>query len=331
MNDFLSTDEIEALFAQASEGNLPVSAAEVGADRKHAGRRTRWLRTVDFTRPTKFSTDQERQLRRLLDSFCALSSQRVMAEHRLPLELEVIDVQQLTWSNAVRLLPEGSVYCTIDTAPHEARMLFSTELPLMCTALEGLLGGDAAMGVKDRALTDIDLILVRRLTRTLVEALSQMFFDQAEITLALSDVELLPERVQVAAGSEPTLALIMEARMHKAAVTAALLVPYAAIAPASAAFSHRDEEVSQHDPGAVRAVRHGLQRVDVTLRTEVADAVLTLEEVLALAPGDVLRLDGEAGDPVTIFADRTPLHHGVAGRSGVRRAVQVTGRVEEEE
>lgn len=323
MNDFLDPSQIEALFARASEGNLPMEAPPAGA--KGGGRRTRWLRTVDFTRPTKFSTDQERRLRRLLDGFCATSAQRVHGEHRLPLELEVIDVQQLTWANAFKLLPESSVFCTLDTAPHEGRMLLSAELPLMVTAVEGLLGGDAAGAIKDRPLTDIDLILVRRLVRTLVESLSGIWFDLAELTVSLAEVDSLAERVQVAAGSEPTLMLTMEGRLHRGTGTMALLVPYAAIAPAAAAFSQREEEGGHRDPEAARAVRAGLERVDVTVRAEVADTHLTLEEILALAPGDLIRLDAPADAPVTLYADRTPIMEARGGRWGTRRAVQITG------
>lgn len=322
MNDFLSPDEIDALFARASEGNLPMQAEQASGSR---GKRTRWLRTVDFTRPTKFSTDQERRLRRLLDHFCGTGAQRVMAEHRLPIELEVIDVQQLTWSNAFKLLPDASVHCMIETAPHEARLLWSTELPLMLASLEGLTGGDAADTVKDRELTDIDLLLVRRLVRTLVETLSGIWFDQAEVTLSLAEVTTLAERVQVAAGSEPTLALTMEARLHKVSSTCALLIPYAAIAPAATAFSQRDEEVVQRDARSMAAVREGLERVDITLRAEVADTVLTLEQVLALRPGDVVELDGSPGGEVVLFADRTPVHRAKAGRHERHRAVQILG------
>ncbi len=249
-------------------------------------------------------------------------------EHRLPLSLEVIDVQQLTWADAFKLLPDQSVFCTLETAPHDGRMLLSAELPLMITAVEGLLGGDAMAPIKDRALTDIDLLLTRRLARTLAETLSGIWFDLAEMTIALGDVTTLAERVQVAAGSEPTLMLTMEARLHRASNTMALLVPFASIAPATVAFSHREDDAAAHDPDALRAVRDGLQRVDVTLRAEVADTHLTLEEILALAPGDLIRLDATTETPMRLWADRTPVHLGKAGRWGTRRAVQVTGPAE---
>ena len=49
--------------------------------------------------------------------------------------------------------------------------------------------------------------------------------------------------------------------------------------------------------------------------------------MLALQPGDVLPLDAPADAGVTLFADKVPVHRAKPGRSGSRRAVQVTDRV----
>lgn len=316
---FLSPDQIEKLFERASDGNLPVEADVVAG----AGRRARWLRTVDFTRPSKFSADQERRLRRALDAFCGLVTTRLVAEHRLQIDIEVIDVQQLTWSNAFGGLPDGSVFGTVETAPHEGRMMLAAQVPLLLVALERLMGGTAER-VDERALTDIDLMLVRRLMGTLVDTLSTVWFDLSETTLAVGDIDTQPELVQVAAGSEPTLALTMEARLERVSSSLVLLVPYAAIAPVANAFSRREDDGRVVDPASAAAVRDGLGRVDVGLRAEVAQTTLTLDQVLALQPGDTVRLDGGATPgEVVVYADRTPVLRGRAGRSGTRRAVQV--------
>lgn len=324
MNDVLSPDEIEKLFERAAEGNLPMETDRAAT----GGRRARWLRTVDFTRPTKFSTDQERGLRRLLDSFCQSVTTRLVAEHRLGVEFEIIDVQQLTWANAFAMLPDQSVHATIAAQPHDGRMLLSAERSLLCTALEGLLGGNAEEPVPDRDLSDLDLILVRRFVNTLIELMSGAWFDLAEVTLATERIDTQAETVQVAPGSEPTLVLTMEARLHRVSATVALLVPYATVAPVGAAFTRRDEDEGRKDERSIRALRAGLERVDVSLRAEVADTTMSLEEILALRPGDVIALDGRAGDDVTLWVDRVPVHHGRPGRHSGRRAVQLTRPVE---
>jgi flagellar motor switch protein FliM len=325
MSGFLDSNEIEKLFARASEGTLP-SAGEQQA--QNAGRRARWLRTVDFTRPTKFSTDQERRMRRAMDLFTERAATRLLAEHRTPIEMEVIDAGQFTWANAFAQVPDASVLITMDTAPHEGRLLLTAELPIVLVALERMLGGRPETAPRDRELTDIDLMVVNRLFSTIVEALSSVLFDTAEMHLELAAVDTQHETVQVASGAEPTLALTLEVRLDGLSNTMTLLVPYASIAPVAGAFSRRDEEAPPRDERTAAAVTHGLSLVDVTLRAEVADTNLTLEQILALAPGDLVRLDADADAEITLYADRTPVHRARGGRSGNRRAVQITTPVE---
>jgi flagellar motor switch protein FliM len=128
--------------------------------------------------------------------------------------------------------------------------------------------------------------------------------------------------------SEPTLALTMEARMDRDSATLALLLPYSAIAPVAHRFSSRDDVGATDDESQSAAVREAVGRVEMTVRAEVAAVDLPIEQVLALQPGDVLRLDARADEGVTLFADAVPMHRAMPGRSGGRRAVQVARRLE---
>jgi len=321
MSGFLDNSEIEQMFARASDGQTPIE------NEVRRGKRARWLRTVDFTRPTKFSTDQERRIRRTLDTFCERVPTRMAAEHRTLFEMEVIDVVQYTWADAFSLVPEGCVYMTLETDPHPGRMLLTAELPVVLLALNRMLGG-TDKNLKERELTDIDLMVVERLFSTVVAEMSQAFFDIAQMTFGISQVDTQAETVQVAAGSEPTLQLTLEMRLENVSATMGLLIPHQAIAPVSHSFSRRDDGVTKHDPVQVAAVHRGLSLVDVTVRAEVADTILSVADVLALRPGDVIRLDAEADTDVTLYVDRTAIHSARAGRSGKFRAAQVTKRAE---
>ena len=277
MSGFLDANEIEKLFARASEGNMPMESEE------RQGRRARWLRTVDFTRPTKFTTDQERRIRRAMDTFTERAATRLVAEHRTAIEMEVIDVGQFTWANAFAQVPDHS-RPTSRSTPRRTRAAccMCAELPVVLIALERMLGGRPDTASRDRELTDIDLMVVQRLFGTIVEALSSVWFDVSEMTLDIAMVDTQAETVQVAAGSEPTLALTLEARLDGLSSTMALLIPYAAIAPVASAFSRHDEEVRVRDEVVAAAVNQGLSHVEVSMRAEVADTHLTLDEILRL-------------------------------------------------
>jgi flagellar motor switch protein FliM len=318
----MSPDAIAALVEAAKEGRLP-------EEPRNEPRRQRRMRTVDFTRPTKFTADQERRIKRALDTFCRTASGRLSAELRMPLELEVINISQLTWANAHAQVPSSSIAAMIETRPVLARMLMTTEVGLVLHAIELLLGGDSAGKPRERRLTDIDWALARHFIDRLLAQLSAVWMDFAELELGLANLETHMDTAQMAPVSEPTLSLTMEARLEKSSFTIALLLPWAAIAPVADRFTSRDD-FGNGDGQQAEGVTRAVGRVDMTVRAEVSSVELPIERVLALRPGDVLRLGGRAEDGVTIFADTVPVHRAQPGRSGARRAVQVVERLEEE-
>jgi flagellar motor switch protein FliM len=148
----------------------------------------------------------------------------------------------------------------------------------------------------------------------------------AELELAVVGMESHLETAQMIPVSEPTLTFTIEARLAGVSTTVALLLPWSAIAPVAERFSARDDAP---DRGAeeIDRVRRAVGSVDMTVRAEVASIELPIEQVLALQPGDVLSLGAPADGGVTLFADKVPVHRAKPGRSGSRRAVQITDRV----
>ena len=134
MSQSLTPEQIAALVEAAKQGDLHDDAPAA------AQRRAPRLRTMNFARPTKFTSDQERRLSRSLESFCRTASTRLSAELRVPIELEVIASTQLTWSTAQSQLPSNSVCAVIDINPIDTQMLMSAELSFVLCALEALLG-----------------------------------------------------------------------------------------------------------------------------------------------------------------------------------------------
>ena len=323
MSESLTPEQIAALVEAAKQGELQDEAPA------QAQRRSPRLRTVNFARPTKFTSDQERRLSRSLESFCRTASTRLSAELRVPIELEVIASTQLTFSTAQSQLPANSVCAVLEVNPIDTRMLLSAELSFVLCALEALLGAAPDHAPKDRRLTEIDWALSRRLFGTMLSQLSLIWHDVADVELGLGALEGTTENAQIAPFSEPTLSLTIEARIARTSSTLSLLVPYCAIAPVAAAFSQRDGAGPSGSEDAADAVDAALRGVEITMRAEVSDTRMSVQDVLALKPGDVVRLDGQAAGGITLYADQVPVHRARPGRNGLKRAAQVIGPVEE--
>jgi flagellar motor switch protein FliM len=314
----LSADAIAALVDAAREGRLP--------DEAPTPQRRRSMRAVDFTRPTKFTSEQERRLNRSLEAFCRTASTRLSAELRMPIEFEVINSTQLTWSNAHAQVVPSSITALVEAKPIGTRLMLSCEQSLVLGAIELLLGGSDLGDLRERRLTDIDFALARHFSDRMCAQLSIIWTDLAGLELDVVGIETHMETAQMVSVSEPTLSFTIEARLGGVSSTIALLLPWSAIAPVADRFASRDEAPNR-GADEIDRVRRAVGGVGMTVRAEVASIELPIEQVLALQPGDVLSLGAPAEAGVTLFADKVPVHRAKPGRSGSRRAVQIVERV----
>jgi flagellar motor switch protein FliM len=290
------------------------------------------VREVDFSRPNKFTQEQQRRFERAHEAFCRTVSTQLSAELRTPVELEVINVAQHTWSSALVEIPQPSIFGVVELQPVGSRILVAIELPTILRLIVRLLGGPGGGRVAARELTEIELALTRRLFATLLAQLSVTWQELLEVTLELLGLESSLQAVQLAPPSEPSLTVTMETRSEGSSSTITLIVPHRAIEPVIAALptGHYGElDAGAPDPAAAAAVRASLAAVGVEVRAEVAAIDMSVEDVLALKPGDVVRLGAPAAAGVLLYADAVPVHRARPGRSGRRRAVEVLERLEE--
>jgi flagellar motor switch protein FliM len=316
MGEILKPDQIAALVEAAKQGQLPDQAATTS-------RRRQRIRTVDFSRPTKFTSDHQRKISRAIDTFCQTAATRLSAELRWPIELETINTTQVTWSAAQSLLPGHSLAAMLEVQPINTRMLFIAEQSFVLTTVECLLGGSPDRPPRERRLTEIDWSLTRRIFDGLINQLSLVWQDLGGIALTIAGVDLHTDSGQIAPVSEPTLVVVIESRINAQSATMALLIPWLAIDPIQQRISGREHFGVDDVAHAEDEMQRALGAVPVTLRAEVAAVDLPVSEILGLTAGSVIRLGKPAARGVSLFAENTPLGQGSPGANGARRAVQV--------
>ena len=319
MSDVLSPDQIAELVAAAKDGDVAVKQSV----RAHRPRR---VREIDFSRPTKLGPDEERRFERAHETFCRSASMRLSAELRSPIELEIINVAQLTWAAALGDVPQPSVFGVVLSAPLETSILICVEQSLVFRMIERLIGGGYTETPVSRSLTEIELALARGMFGSLLATLSVVWHELLGLSLSLVELESQIANVELAPPSEPTLVLTIETRDESTSSTISLLVPYRSIVSVSERLSGKFSEIGEAlppDEEMIQVVRTAIGSVDVELRVEVGAIELTIGEVLALGEGDVVRLDAAVSTGAYLCAGDERLHRARPGRSGSRRAVQI--------
>ena len=196
------------------------------------GRRARWLRPIDFTRPTKFTPDQERRLRRAHETFCRLATHAARRRARIADRDRGHRRRAAHVGRRARAAASGPAVGDAaggadrleDPAVHRAAAR-SSAASSACSA------APAESQTGERPLTDIDLVLVGRIFDAFVESLSATWDELAGVQL-----ERLTRRRPQRDGADRRLRAsrrwpsTMEARMQATTAKIVVLLPHRSVA-----------------------------------------------------------------------------------------------------
>jgi len=283
---------------------------------------------VDFRRPTKFTREHVRRLEHAHETVCRSLATRLSTELRTTVEVALSEVDQLPYSELVLESQTPALVTTIDVEPVATQFALLFDLRLALFVVERLLGGTGA-AVREAAPsdpTDLELAVARRAIAGVVDNLSTTWLDLAGVRLrpgATTTTRLAP---QIVSPGEVTLALPLEVSAGQLRGQIVLALPYSSMFPLLERLEYHARDGVPADPATAAALEASLRRVDVEVRVEVGALELTLGELLALAPGDIVPLRRKVEEGVVVCVGDVPTYVGRPGRDGGRKAVQVTGR-----
>jgi flagellar motor switch protein FliM len=312
-----SKDEMPGAEARAVASGTGIPEEEQNA--QAAGR----IRTLDFSQPTKFTTEIRRRIAGAVDQFCEALAGWLANELKTDVELNVARVDQHTWAAAKARLPADAVAVAVEATSIERQMLLSIEQPMLLQALECLLGGGAAYAPAERHLTDIDWVLARGLLEGTVGELSAAWGELGGPELTCGEIDLEADAGVLTPVGEPTFSVTLSSMIDGRPSAMSLLIPWAAIEPVAERIRGVAGQPLLGDVHGPDALRRRLGGAQVLLRTEVGSAQMPIERMLELVPGALVQLQGRAEDGVWLFAEGVLLGRGRPGRSGTRRAIKL--------
>lgn len=286
------------------------------------------VQPIDFSQPTKFTTELRRRIERALVPFCKALASRLSAELRAPVEMRQLDSSQLSWSAARSRLSPEMLSVAVETASAGSQMMLALELPLLLRSIECLLGGSAAGAQESRRLSEIDWAMTRRLLDAIVLQLSLVWRDLGGHELTVGEVDLEGDPGLTVPIGEPTFAVELECTIADMPSSFSLLIPWAAVEPLAEEILSGWAAPEDADPRQTIAVMRGVAGAKVLLRAEIGATKMPVEQVLSIEPGALVTLRRRAEHGVRLLAEGVALARGLPGRSGVRRAVKLTTGIE---
>jgi len=290
--------------------------------------RTHRLREMDFRRPMKFTSEQLRQLVHAHESFCRSASMRLSAELRTEFTMDMVANDQLPYSAVMsEEVPPNSLVIILRAEPVGTDVALVIDIPTALRVVARVLGGQLT-GEEGAAvsLTELEMDIALHSMTGLVDALSATWSDLCGLKFRIEDGETSAVSVQLVPPSEPTLLLTFSAEMDGELSLMTLVVPHRSVAPVIGEISINRLEDEDTDHAGAHAIDVPLGQAEVPITAVVGSKTIEVTDLLALRPGDIIRLPQRAADGVQVCVGDQPVYQAQHGAADSKVAVQILER-----
>lgn len=325
MGDVLSQSEIDALLNALSEGQ--VSAEEIKTTKTQ-----KKIRVYDFKRPNKFSKDQIHSLQNIHDNFCRALTTYFSAHLHAVIETRVLSIEQITYDEFIRSLPNPTILGIFTLEPLEGTLLLEISPSLAFTMIDRLLGGLGQGTEKNRDLTEIERTIVERRLIQMISLFGEAWDEVYKLNPQFVALETNPQFTQIVAPNEMIVLVTLEIKIAEAMGMINVCLPYLVLEPILDKLSTYflfSTQAKVTTPEQVDAIRRKIEWAKVELTVFLGQTEIAVQELLDLAPGDVIPLNQGVKSALPVYVGQFMKFRGVPGLHGEHLAIKLTEIVEE--
>ncbi|MDD4601086.1 Flagellar motor switch protein FliM [bioreactor metagenome] len=325
-SDVLSQMEIDELLSAISTG--VVSAEEMKIEQKQ-----RKIKVYDFKRPDKFSKDQIRTLHMLHENFARLLNTYLSAHLRALVHINVASVDQLTYEEFIRSLPNPSVISVFTMRPLKGNVILEINPNIVFSIIDRLFGGPGLPPAKARALTDIEEAITKRVINKALESFQEAWKQVVTIEPRLEIIETNPQFTQIVPPSDMVVIITLQAKIGQAEGLINLCIPYFVLEPImsklTTTFWVSSAMAKQSLPEHISAIKRRLEKALIPVIVELGRVNITVQEMLELNVGDVLQLGTKVENELDVIIGQHEKFKCKPGLSKAKLAVQITEVISE--
>lgn len=326
MTEILSQDEIDALLTAISTG-------EVDTTDYTATKEQRKVKIYDFRRPDKFSKDQIRTLQMMHETFARLTTTALSAQLRALVSVHVASVDQLTYEEFIRSIPNPTTLAVINMDPLKGSAVLEIDPSITFTIIDKLFGGRGEQTKISRELTDIEQSVMEGIIVRILGNLREAWSNVIDLRPRLGNIETNPQFAQIVPPNDMVVLVTLETKIGEVEGMTNLCIPYITIEPVisklSAQYWYSSIRKGATDEN-MNILQSRLELVRLPVVAEVGEVEISMIEVMNLNVGDVIKLPNTKinSDMILKIGGRKKFKCR-PGLVGNRIAVQIGEQIEE--
>ena len=325
-DEVLSQDEIDELLNAVSSGEVEADELKDDEDEK--------IENYDFKHPNKLSRDQLRTLRMVYEGFGRLFSTSISTQLRTMVETEVSSIEQLSYDEFSRSLPQPTIMAVCDFYPLHGEFIIEMNPKIAYAIVERLFGGMGQSALKEvREFTDIEEVVLKKINKMMLDSFSEAWENVVELKPRLKELLSNPQFSQIVPSNDMVILASLECKVGSIEGLVNICIPYIVLEPIVSKLSAqywfstaRQESTAQN----IKEIKKRLGKAELPIEVELGKSKVTINELLQLSLGDVLRLDSKAKEDIDLYINGNKKFKAKPGEMGSNLAVEITSVISED-
>ncbi len=329
-DDVLSRNDVESLLRSLDGGAAPPVGTEAApatkTETKKPASKVRVL-AYDFKRPERVGKEQMRALQSLHDGFSRNVGASLSAVLRTIVDVRLISVDQLTYSEFVYSLEIPTCFNLLKPKPLEGNWVLDISPSLLYPIIDRMLGGNiGADSSLKRPLSEIELRLAARISSVFLRELEVAWANVLELKIEVERVESNPQLAQIVPPNEVVILVSFELSLGAIRGMANLCIPFNTIERVGSKLTSN----SWVGYASIRSNSETTGKLASRLDGSMADVIVTLArstiksaDLFDLEVGDIISTEKDVHHPLEVeIANRTKFHASPGSFKG-RKAIQI--------
>jgi len=319
----LSQQEIDSLLS-----GIPSEQPEASASPSGTGKGDKEAITFDFRLPHRLSKNQLRTFQAVHENFGETFSSYLVSRLQTTVAVNVASVDQLFYAEFVLSIANPSSLYVFRIMESDALGVLDMSPQLVLAMVEHLMGGVAEGDKNARLITKIEQSIVKGIVQRALSDIQRAWMTVAELTFKLERYESEGDFVQIAPASEIVMVVSFEVVVGTQKYPMNLCFPTFALDDVLTRLNMQSFSgmgpVKGGASGWADPILRQLGTTNVQATAVLGETALTLNELLHLEPGDILRTNIPITSEVQVQIGGKTRIWGRPGVSKEKMAVKVT-------
>jgi len=319
MEKVLSQDEVDALLRGLSDGDVD--------SQKQNAHEEGPVKSYDLTSQDRIIRGRMPTLEIINDRFARLHRVTLSGAMRKIVDITVVQTDMVKFGEFTRTLPVPTSLHIVKMDPLRGHILLVVESRLIFTLMDCFFGGTgkSRFKIEGRDFTSIEQRVISRVVQAVLSDLDNAWKPVIPVNFQLMRSEVNPQFATIVAPTDLVVVVHFELELDQLVGKIILCLPYSTIEPIrSRLYASFQSDQLEVDLEWLNRLKERLTDLEVEVMVELGKSSISGRDLTQLEVGDVLVLDKDIQNPLTVKVEGVPKFRAVAGTFKGNRAFQVT-------